>query len=93
MAYEVVCVEVDEGSQYYGVDCRCITEIGYDRGEELIRKKTEEIHNMCTMMDFYVEVNGEKKELKPVERDGVKYVKTQMFDSANDVLLRLPPCG
>ncbi len=41
---------------------------------------------------FYVEYDGDRTELEPVEQNGTKYVRTAPNDTPEDNLLQLQDC-
>ena len=95
MSREVVCVDIDTSSSYYGDgDCRCIKQIGYViTGDTLFQRSPAEVHDKIEDgEDFYVEHNGEKTDLIPAERGGTKYVRTEPNRTDSDNLLEQDSC-
>lgn len=95
MAFEVVCVDVDSSSAYYGNgDCRCITNIGYEVGDLQFSATPERIHDKIEddNKDFYVWHNGNKTDVIAAERSGTKYVRTEPNYTDDDNLLHQDSC-
>lgn len=92
MAYRVECVNIDENSDHD--DCRCIEEIGIPAKRGDVNLYTpEEIHDRIQSGDeFFVEHEGERTFLIPVDREGTKYVRTEQNDTSDDNLLQQDPC-
>lgn len=101
MAYQVVCVEIDESSDQN--DCRCISLIGFFKekfadvklklSEEPRKQTPEDIHKRIDNGDeFFIKVDGKKTPLEEAEKDGTLYVRSEPNDTEDDNLLKQEPC-
>lgn len=88
MAEKVTCIVRGDKPKYS--DCRCITEIRTDAG----RYSRTEAHEKVKKMpgSIVVEAGGSKANLVPVEREGLKYVRTAPNDTTADNLLKVRDC-
>ena len=91
-SWEVICIEVDEASEYD--DCRAITTLGY-LAPTLRKKRVDvvgaRIHQGHS--DFHVEIDGERVPLEAEQHPGMGfYTRTLDEDSPEDPLLGLTPC-
>lgn len=95
MAYswEVLCVDVDEDSEYD--DCRAVDEIGFRVAAGLRRKTMDTAAVMVESgnTDYHVTVDGERVPLQPVVDEPPRYLRTLDEDSSTDPLLDLPTCA
>lgn len=93
MAYPVECVNTDDASVYD--DCRCITTIGIpSKGGGTNTYTPERIYERIVDEDdeFYVEYQGDRTDVIPVEGEDSNYVRTEPNDTSNDNLLKQPSC-
>lgn len=92
-AYEVICVTLDYDSPYD--DCRRLDSLGFESTTGGITRKTPtEVHELAANHEdtVYVTYHGERREVRPAERDGQRYVRTTDEDTAEDPLLKQPSC-
>lgn len=92
MAREVICTTKDPSGPN---DCRCIEKLGVELTtvNSTISKTPEEVHNdIKEGKDYHVKYQGSRTELRPAERGGTKYGRTDPNDTVNDNLLQIRDC-
>lgn len=88
MAEKVTCIVKGDGRYS---DCRCITEIRTDAGRRYTREQAHEQVKQSPK-SIYVEGGGERADLIPAVREGLKYVRTRADDTTADNLLKVREC-
>lgn len=88
MAEKVTCIVKGDGRY---ADCRCITEIRTDAGARYTREQAHE-HVKQFPNSIYVEGGGQRANLIPATREGVRYVRTHADDTLADNLLQVREC-
>lgn len=91
--YEVICVTVDEDSEYD--DCRCIDWIGFPaEGGGTATRTSAQVHDMIEEDGdtVVVEHQGTETTVIAVTRGSTKYVRTEPTDTEDDNLLKQPIC-
>lgn len=91
--YEVNCVTIDYGSRFD--DCRAIETVGFEAvGGGITQKTPAEVHDLIATEGDTVHVvyHGERSDLRPVDDESGRYVRSVPEDTADDPLLKQPSC-
>jgi hypothetical protein len=88
-SWKVVCVGVDEDSEYD--DCRAIHTIGKEVAHNLREKRVDMVASQITNENaaYHIVVDGEKIPLKAAKSETGMYVRTFDEDRSDDPLLDL----
>lgn len=91
--YKVVCVTLDYDSPHD--DCRRIDLLGFrSKTGKTITRTPRQVYEMIEDEGHTVVVDykGETTELDAATREGTRYVRAESTDTAEDPLLKKPPC-
>lgn len=91
--YQVICVSIDQGSQYD--DCRCIEQIGFPAESGGTATRTpEQVYDMIENQgdSAFIEHGGSETDLEGATHGSTKYVRTEQNDTEEDNLLEQQSC-